>query len=513
MALACTWGGYADTDVDFTEFFGADHTVAARFMLQYPHAYTGPMLSVNGTGIYLVGQGNFAEDPPGAQTKLILRVGSTQATFPAVLVAGTWHHLAVVRSGSVLRLYLDGQQQGSPLTIPGDGQPVGTLRLGKDTFNGTLDGGASQFYGLLDDVAVFTSALTQAEIGQLAGAQHLTGTEQDLLAGFVFGYAPLGFLPASLSRPLTLVSTASLRAVSPARDNAADAQQLPLPPTALLHLPFPEGEEIFIIQGYDQPAGGSHAGRAAFCWDFMLAGHPQSDSNGVAFRAAAPGAVNFVTQDATSGGQTNFMTIKDADHEFGDYLHLRQNSAVVSAGDAVGFGQHLADIGDTGVAVGAYHLHFATTNLGESNKNAGGQFVTVPAPMCNYEVSDDQGQTWREVIRGIPSNGQWVRRPVVDTPVRYTAVWHPSTAGEIQVYGWTYEDYRAKYDELWPQGLRLNLLSVYVVDGQVRYTAVWHPSTAGEIQVYGWTYEDYRAKYDAVWDVGWRLKLLDAFVL
>jgi hypothetical protein len=70
-------------------------------------------------------------------------------------------------------------------------------------------------------------------------------------------------------------------------------------------------------------------------------------------------------------------------------------------------------------------------------------------------------------------------------PVVYTAVWRPSTEGEIQVYGWKYEDYRAKYDELWNQGWRLKLLNVYVVSGQVLYTAVWRPSTEGEIQVYG----------------------------
>jgi hypothetical protein len=28
------------------------------------------------------------------------------------------------------------------------------------------------------------------------------------------------------------------------------------------------------------------------------------------------------------------------------------------------------------------------------------------------------------------------------------------------VYGWRYEDYRAKYDELWPQGWRLKLLTI-----------------------------------------------------
>ena len=52
-----------------------------------------------------------------------------------------------------------------------------------------------------------------------------------------------------------------------------------------------------------------------------------------------------------------------------------------------------------------------------------------------------------------------------------------------------------------------------MVDGQVRYTAVWHPSTDAEFQVYGWSYEDYRAMYDGRWDHGWRLKSLNPHVL
>ncbi len=98
--------------------------------------------------------------------------------------------------------------------------------------------------------------------------------------------------------------------------------------------------------------------------------------------------------------------------------------------------------------------------------------------------------------------------------VRYTAVWEQSTAGEIQVYGWTYEDYRKKYDELWKQGWRLKIIQPFVLSkDQVRYTAVWEQSTAGEIQVYGWTYEDYRKKYDELWGQGWRLKMIRPFVL
>jgi Bacterial tandem repeat domain 1/Pregnancy-associated plasma protein-A len=77
----------------------------------------------------------------------------------------------------------------------------------------------------------------------------------------------------------------------------------------------------------------------------------------------------------------------------------------------------------------------------------------------------------------------------------------------------TYENYRAKYDELWNQGWRLKLLDVYVVNGQPLYTAVWRPSTEGEIQVYGWSYNDFRNKYDELWNQGWRLKLLDVYVV
>ena len=101
---------------------------------------------------------------------------------------------------------------------------------------------------------------------------------------------------------------------------------------------------------------------------------------------------------------------------------------------------------------------------------------------------------------------------VINGQVRYTAVWTKSTRSEIQVYGWEYKDYRAKYDELWPQGWRLSIIKPYVHNGQVRYTAVWTKSTRSEIQVYGWEYKDYRAKYDELWPQGWRLLRLQPYV-
>lgn len=101
---------------------------------------------------------------------------------------------------------------------------------------------------------------------------------------------------------------------------------------------------------------------------------------------------------------------------------------------------------------------------------------------------------------------------VVANQVLYTAVWHRSTSAESQVYGWKYEDFRKKYDQLWPNGWRLSILNNYVLNGQVLYTAVWRrPAPIGEIQVYEWSYENFRREYDVLWCDGWRLKILNVW--
>ncbi|HST23573.1 MAG TPA: LamG-like jellyroll fold domain-containing protein, partial [Blastocatellia bacterium] len=408
MALTCTWGGYADTDINFSEFFNADHTVTVRFMLQYPNAYTGPMISVNGTGTYLIGQGDFF-DSPGSKIKLVMKIGTGQINHAVSLAAGTWHHLAVVRSANKFQMYLDGKAVGSSLNLPASGLPTGKLRFGKNTFDNALDGGGAQFYGMLDDVGIFKKALSASSIAKLAEAQHLSANDDNLHAGYVFGYSLSGGLPPKLSRPLTLKPGANIEKVSSNRDNSADAARLPLSLTSHAHLPFPPGQEWFVIQGYDDPAG-SHKGYASFCLDLDLAGKPQSASNGQHFHAAAPGTADFVTQAAGPGGATNFISVRQAQHEICDYLHLVKNTAQVKVNDSVSFEQYLANVGDTGANIGAYHLHIAVTNLGEGRKNDGGTFVTIPFPFANYEESNDNGKTWKQVLRGIPRQGQWIRR-------------------------------------------------------------------------------------------------------
>jgi hypothetical protein len=517
MALACTWAGYADSNIGFSEFFGADHTLAVRFMLQFPRAYAGPMVSVNGGGVFMLGQANFQKNP-GDPPDLILQVGGSSIRIGTTIPAGTWHHLVSVRTSNVFRLYLDGVQVGSSLNAPASGGPTGTLRLGKDTFNAALDGGGNQFYGFIDDVAVFNVALSDTAIKNLAAARHLSGTEVGLLAGFVFGYKPAGGLPAKLSRPFSLSYGATICDVSAGRENTADEKKLPLASTSFMHLPFLPGTQWEIKQGYQGQSGWtSHNGYAAFCLDFIVAekGVSEADrlakTNGKPFYAVAKGTLDTLQNVFVAGGPSNFMSVRHSEHEFGDYLHFPDKTAVVAVGDSVTQERHLADIGNTGT--GPYHLHFAVTNLGEGKKNSGGAFVTIPAPFCNYEYSIDQGATWTHVIRGIPQQGQWVRRALSISPARFSAVWCRSTEREIQVYDWAYKDLRAKYDELWPKGWRLKLLSPYVVGGQARYAAVWKPGTEGEIQVYDWALKDVRAKYDELWPKGWRLKILAPYVL
>ncbi len=61
MALALSWTGFADTDLEFSEFFDSDHTLSARFMPQYPNGYEGPLLAENGSGTFVPGQGYWSE--------------------------------------------------------------------------------------------------------------------------------------------------------------------------------------------------------------------------------------------------------------------------------------------------------------------------------------------------------------------------------------------------------------------------------------------------------------------
>lgn len=414
MAVALSWKGYVDTDLEFSEFFDQSHTITLRFMPHYPDTYEGPMVAENSrVGTFILGVGDYSSGTDGA--KLYLAVGNQSRAFAAALTAGSWHHLALrctVGASRTYKLYLDGVKLGQDLVVASgaSGMPQGRVRFGKRTSGRKVNSRDAQFYGLLDDVAVFTRALSVAEINDLrTQVPHLKGTEADLLAGYTFAG---GGLPAKLARPVSYHHAAGVVSTSSDRSNSKDKKLLPLPTEqVVMDLPFPPGEAWKAIQAPDG-LGGSHQGYAAFCWDFVVADQPQGGeypkgSDGAPFYAAAPGTVLTVRESAPPGTSqySNYVEIEQATREICAYLHLQQNSCEVSKNDNVKYGQKLALTGDTGTPVGAFHPHVAVSD----DKDQASGFVTFPVAFNDYEVRS--GSTWKSVPRGMPRSNEVVRNP------------------------------------------------------------------------------------------------------
>jgi len=419
-AAALGWREYVQTDLDMSEFYNSNFTLAARFMLQYPKAYVGPILATSGDGLEISKQ-----DDAGT---LVARFGNTSATYTSVnLQAGQWYHLALVRDNNALKLYLDGQ----PICPAGVAScevgvdslsPSGTLRLGRPGSSPISGSAESQYYGFIDDVAIFKTALSQNAIQSLINTPRLSGSEANLFAGWTFDNGtPSGAdLPQKLARPVeyrritatgTVASQYPLTAlVSQTRDSAADLKFMKFPNNQVaLTLPFPKGEAWKVSQGWQGSI--SHHGRAAFAWDFVLAGKPVADTKGKPFYAAAGGPVIELRtdRDSCSGWPANHIDVEHAPDEIGVYLHFIKNKASVGLNQNVVTGTKLAETGDTGnTGCGNYHLHFALHNMTESHA---GNLVTIPATFENYEASTDNGAHWSKVVKGIPKQDEWVRNP------------------------------------------------------------------------------------------------------
>jgi murein DD-endopeptidase MepM/ murein hydrolase activator NlpD len=501
MALACTWGGYAQSDVEFSKFFGGNHTISIRFLMQYPLAYAGAFFSVHGAGRYFVGQGDF----DSGKTNLLIMIGSEFMNIP---VSGDgWHHIALVRTGNQMEVFIDGLGHGA-FPVPTNHLPVGTLRFGSGFARPGGIGG--QFYGLLDDFALFKTDLSAERIKSLAGPKRLTDDEslrddESFLVGYVFRNVRSTSLLPRLRRQLDIKSPATFVEVSDVRNPTLDLLKVPLPLNSPMHLPFARGEVWRVGQGYQGLK--SHHGYAAFCWDIVRDG-AIGGSDGEMIYSASSGKVRDTEEGFTNPvpnpGDTNFVSVRNDDDLCCDYLHIKTDSALVSPGDIVNVGTRLALVGDIGVE--GPHLHMAV-----SNGNPSSTFFTMPAAFSNYEAEIDGD--WKLIIRGIPQSNQRVRRPLDEGPIRYTAVWQRGTGAEIQMYGVTYEQYRAKYDSIWNDGWRLAVLETVGVDDHARYTAVWRPTGGSEFQLYGATRKELEAENEKRELDGWRLDLLTSYVV
>jgi hypothetical protein len=122
----------------------------------------GPIIANTRSGLALA---------PGVSNLFIVYTGEGNdfATPNPVLEINEWHHVALTKSARTIQVFLDGEWVAGGFTQPGQNVPRrGDLYLGR---NGNTPG--EQFYGRVDELRVYSRALSAAEIRQLYALETL----------------------------------------------------------------------------------------------------------------------------------------------------------------------------------------------------------------------------------------------------------------------------------------------------------------------------------------------------
>ena len=274
--------GQVDTDLQFSEFFGDSFTLTAWVMPEFTYNWNGAIFTVKGLpggGTFQVGQGDYRSGNGGylqaGDPVLEVKLNGAKALYLAPgYQRRQWNHIAVVRVnamyvGPILQLYLNGKKlqpfnQTLDILVSQSGNPApsGTLRLGRQ--------GKAQFYGLIDDVAVYNKAMSPSALAELMTAP-ITGMHPNLIAAYTFDKYSGMIFPPSPNR----IATPNSRAfyVGNAYPHSAsdsvlfDNPFLVSPSSVVRRLPFPPGQIWRVNYEFDDQ-GGSHNGTAAFSWDF-----------------------------------------------------------------------------------------------------------------------------------------------------------------------------------------------------------------------------------------------------
>jgi hypothetical protein len=359
----------------------------------------------------------------------------------------TWHHLAVTRSAfampdgaSTFSLWLDGVRmtpENDEIAFATNGPiakaPTGNVRIGRRTPK-TDSSRFWQFYGLVDEVAVYRGPATAITIGALAKTRKVVENDK-LVKGFTFD-AIVDDNPKL--RHSTTFNARARRIALPATAGTSvfDDPEHASPTHGRYTLPFATNQAWQVIQEFDNTA--SHQGEDAFCWDLMRVGGNSQGSN---IYSASPGDVIMVddsTDDRGTSAQTDnnqpwkVWTKVDA-NEMTSHKHLAADSVedALCSGDCkalpnendvvirVTRGQKLGKVG-TSIDADNSHLHFCVMTVPGGNPyNA----VTIPATFSDYELCElDPGESvgsvaelsrcsWRAIERGMPRRGQIIRRP------------------------------------------------------------------------------------------------------
>lgn len=167
-------------DVSATLLDGATQATAAGWFkgttLSTAGGIFGHRLNLNGAGGGLTFRaltGAFAEFlypgesyPDGAIELLVNGWGGgPNVTIPFNDDDGTWHHLAGVYDGQVVRVYLDGSPIGATPSYSSPLEPLGHFEVGRYKWDD--QGDEWYFSGVVDEVRVYDRALSGVEIQDL----------------------------------------------------------------------------------------------------------------------------------------------------------------------------------------------------------------------------------------------------------------------------------------------------------------------------------------------------------
>jgi len=392
-ALAFATGGYADTafDLDAT-IKERSHSITFRAMFQYPNSYLNDIISST-RGVFAISKVESPSASPVVGHTLTLRTNDAEDMYYVFnqtdVPRARWINVALtvekpLSTGALylIKIYVDGKLQASGALESKSWGKLGRLRFG---------GHPGQFYGLLDNVAVWNRVLSPEEIAALSKQQNrVTGGETGLLAAWIFDRLVDG--PEKLNGPLELAAGAAdgVRYVFVTGDDHTDARALPQPNHRTV-LSAPLDGPWRVIQGVDSRPPGSHRGYASFSMDFKnyegdagSFGHPiraAADGRVVFFRDTSPDGERLVPGcvpcpigvDDSNEGQCLFEsneillshdTSLDEAGEYSFYQHLRHGSIPASIknkwllGERVRRGEILGQTGQSGNVYDP-QLHFS----------------------------------------------------------------------------------------------------------------------------------------------------------
>lgn len=152
-------------------------------------------------------QGNETIMSVGSSRRLLLDngvieygTGLSSYTFGSALAANTWHYVSLVSTGTTVRAYANGTQQGSTRNLAGSAV---TDRLQVGSRSGLLGLTVDGFSGTIDEVRIHNRALSPAELVADQNAPITSDSTPPVLSGG----APTGTQPAGTTARTLQVTT------------------------------------------------------------------------------------------------------------------------------------------------------------------------------------------------------------------------------------------------------------------------------------------------------------------